>query len=606
MLFFRKPFAVRAEKPNEVSGLSLIEVVVAIGVLLVAVGTIFVGLRGILIVQQRARVRTLATALANEQLEIARNLPYQDVGIIAGIPLGVLPRIETVNRGMYEFTVTRTIRSIDDPFDGTIGGNPNDLSPGDNKLVEIAITCALCPGFDDVTLTTTVAPRNLETAAGNGALFVQVFDASGQPIPQANVHIENAEFEPAIVIDEVTNNNGILQIVDAPPSLEAYHIVVTKAGYTVEQTYPPGEPLNPNPAKPDATVVVGAVTQVSFAIDLVSTVNVVSVSPLCVPVGNFDFHMQGNKLIGTNPDVLKYSQDLLTNGGGLLTLTNMEWASYGLTGIDAAYDIAGTIPTSPFSLFAGATQALSLILEPQTAHRLLVTVRDQASLLPLADANVRLTASGFDESQLSGQGSRRQTNWSGGSGQTDFVDQTRYFDDDGNVNIGGVPGDVLLRFSLGAYVPSAVLTSSTFDMGQGVNFASISFRPLNQPPETGPQSVRLQVATNTDNATWNFLGPDGTAATYYDAVTSDVAAVHDGDRYFRYRLFLGTDDTAMTPNVSDVTITFVTACAPPGQVFFSGLVSQNYTLEVSKAGYTTSTTNFLVQDWVSREVLLSP
>lgn len=94
-----------------------------------------------------SQAKTAATALANEKLEIVRNLSYDDVGIVAGLPAGKIARTENVTKDGYSFTVQSTIRSIDDPFDGTIEGTPADSSPADYKLVDLDITCSNCKIF---------------------------------------------------------------------------------------------------------------------------------------------------------------------------------------------------------------------------------------------------------------------------------------------------------------------------------------------------------------------------------------------------------------------------------------------------------------------------
>lgn len=589
-------------------GTTLIEVLVAVFVLsLVSLG-IYAAFRGVIRLQRIAHIRTVATYVANEQLEVARNLPYQDVGTTAGIPNGVLLASEQLIRESTTFMITRTIRNIDDPFDGTLGGMPDDLSPADYKMVEIGITCTACDGFEGISVTGRVAPLGLETSAGNGALFIQVINAQAQPIADAAVHIENQELDPIVVIDDVTGADGMLRIVDAPPEVQSYHIEITKAGFTSDQTYAPGDLAPSTPVKLDATVAEGGVTQVTLSIDQVSTIQVASRTSLCAPVGSFDFRLEGSRLLGTTPDLPKYAQDLVTAVGGGLTLSDMEWDIYDIIGVlDAGSDIAGTIPALPFTLNPNATQNLDLILEAQTAHRLRVTVLDQGSGLPVAGASARLQdGGGYDETQLTGQGAVAQTDWSGGSGQADFTDPTRYESDDGNVDVLATPGDVLLADVLGQYAPDGALTSSTIDFGSSVNYVQITFGPAVQPPLAGPDAVRLQVATNNDNATWNYLGPDGTNGTYYTAADVDIHPSHDGDQYFRYRLYLHTDDLNVTPNISDIAVTYVTDCVPPGQTFFSGLASTTYTLDVTAPGYTAFNGMVAVNGYTNQTVNLSP
>ena len=219
------------------TGFTFVELIVGVAVFLVIVISVYTAYTSIFDTIKASRAKIEAVNLVNEQLEIIRNLPYSDVGITGSIPDGVLSHAQKLTRSGNSYYATTTVRNIDDPFDGTLGGTPNDLSPADYKLVEIDVTCASCKTFTPVVITTKVAPKNLETSTTNGALFVKVFDANGNPIPEASVHIVNNQESPAIVIDDVTNNSGVLQIVDAPPGVNAYEITVTKSGYSTDKTY---------------------------------------------------------------------------------------------------------------------------------------------------------------------------------------------------------------------------------------------------------------------------------------------------------------------------------------------------------------------------------
>ncbi|KKR69745.1 MAG: hypothetical protein UU10_C0006G0010 [Parcubacteria group bacterium GW2011_GWF1_40_6] len=230
-----------------------------------------------------SQAKLAATTLANEQFEIIRNLPYDDVGIENGIPVGKIARNQTVLKDNYSFDVQTTIRNTDDPFDGTIGGSPSDTSPADYKLVDLDITCSSCKIFSPLKFTTLVAPHALETASSNGALFIQVFDTAGMPVTNASVHIANTEANPDIVIDEITDNTGWVKIVDAPPGTNTYNITATKSGFTTDQTYPQGGVAGENPVNEDVTVVLQQVTQASLQIDKVSSLNVSSVDAKIFP-----------------------------------------------------------------------------------------------------------------------------------------------------------------------------------------------------------------------------------------------------------------------------------------------------------------------------------
>ena len=589
-------------------GVTLVESLVGVAVFMIIAVSVYQAYGVAMNAIRVSRIKIAAAALANEEFEIARNLSYADVGIVGGFPSGKIPRTQTLVRDGAEFTVETVVRNIDDPFDGTIGGSPNDLSPADYKLIEIEISCALCRNFTPLGFTTSIAPRALETASTNGALFVQVFDAVGQPVSGADVHIENNQTSPAFVIDDTTNNDGMLQIVDAPPGAEAYEISVSKSGYSAEATYPTGAPENPNPAKPHATVATQLLTQLSFAIDRTSTLDVSSVSETCNIAPSTDFSLEGSKLIGTSPDVFKYSTPHITDSTGRKTITNLEWDTYDLSLTDGVYDLAGTVPLLPFTLNPNANQDFKLIVAPKNPRSILITVKDASTQLPLSDASVRLEGpEGYDTTFITGRGFIRQTDWSGGSGQEEYIDTARYFSSDGNIEINNPSGELRLRKTFDEYAASGYLVSSTFDTGSGSNFHQILWQPQSQPPETGPSSVRFQIATNNDKTTWNFLGPDGGTGTYYTLADQNINSLHNGDRYFRYKVFLGTASTTWTPTISDISFTFTSSCVPPGQLLFTGLGIGDYTVTVSKSGYQVFTDTIAASlPWQQAEVTLSP
>ena len=590
------------------TGFTLIESLVGIAVFIIITVSVYQAYAATMNAVRASRLKITATALANEQFEIIRNLPYDDVGVIGGIPNGKIPYIQNLVRDGTGFQTKTAIRNIDDPFDGTIGGLPNDLSPADYRLAELEISCPSCRNFTPLIFTTHIGPRALESASTNGALFVRAFDAVGQPVAEANVHIENNQAVPAIIIDDTTNNDGFLQIVDAPPGVEVYEITVSKSGYSTDQTYLTGAPGNPNPTKPHATVALQQLTQISFAIDQTSVLDVSSVTDICIPVPLIDFSLFGSKLIGTGPDVLKYSAPHLTDGAGRKTIPDLEWDTYNLNLTDGAYDLAGTIPLLPLALNPNVNQDFKLIVAPKNPNSVLVTVKDASTQLPLSDAAVRLEKTSYDTTLITGRGFIRQTDWSGGGGQTDFIDPAKYFDSDGNIDMANPAGEIKLWKQFGIeYVPQGYLISSAFDTGSAGNFHQILWQPQDQPPATGPDSVRFRIATNNNKTSWNFLGPDGTTDTFYTLANQNINSLHNGDRYLRYKTLLQTASTTWTPTVSDISFTFTSSCVPPGQVFFTGLGAGGYTLTVSKAGYQPFTDTITVSSpWQQREVILSP
>lgn len=589
-------------------GFSLVEVVVGSAIFLVIALAAYGAYNSVFQLATLNQTKILAVQLANEQFEIARNMTYDDIGIINGIPAGTLEGTKVLQRGGIDFTVTTIVRNIDLTSDGTIGGDPNDLTPADNKLVQITISCDTCRDFKPFAVSGQIAPKNVEAVSTNGSLRIQVLNANGTGVPNASVRIEmNATTTPIIINDE-TNNDGILQIIDLPPATLAYEIYVSKQGFSSDQTYAP-TPENPEPLKPHATVAAQSLTQISFIIDQVSSMTIKSVTPTCEAVPNLNFNMSGARLVG--PEIPKYSENLSTNSVGVLDINDIEWDSYTIKSLDESYDISGVNPLNPINVNSDSHQEAQLIVVPRSPRSLLVTVKDSATNLPLSGALVRLyDGNGFDETKITGQGFLNQVDWSGGAGQEQLIDHLEYWSDDGGVETSLLPGDIVLKGIFDEYSPNGMLESSTFNTGTSSNFYSLFWNPGFQPPLAGENSTRLQFATSPSStpSTWNFFGPDGTPSSYYTSPDSPINIVHNGDRYARYRVYLSTNTATVTPTVSDVSFTYTSGCVPPGQVIFSGISNGTYTLEVSKTDYVTNLNDDLIveNDWQEAQVILGP
>jgi prepilin-type N-terminal cleavage/methylation domain-containing protein len=592
---------------SDKKGFTLVETLVSMAVFaIIALGVYQAFIASISLIRV-SNLMIESAALANEQFEIAHNLPYDDVGTVSGIPSGKLASSRIVNRSRADFLVQTTVRNIDDPFDGTLGGAPNDTSPADYKLIEVKVSMPYDPSFKPLSYSKIIAPKALENASTNGALFIRVIDANGQPVSGADVHIENNQTLPPIVIDDITNNNGYLQIVDAPPGIEAYEISVSKAGHSQERTYRSGEVANPNPIKKHSTVAAQTVTEMSFAIDLTGTVNVETVTDTCLPVGNVGFDLKGAKLIGSSPDILKYESSSLTDASGIESIPGMEWDSYTMTVNDTVYHLAGSISMIPFNLNPGSSQDIKVVVAPKDPMSLLMSVKQGGTNLPLSEVKITLDKGTSSRQLITGRGFLRQTDWSGGSGQNDFIDQSKYFYSDTGIEDNLPAGEVKLKDIFGSYATNGFLVSSIFDTGSASNFYQLDFLPHDQPIGAGTSSVRFKIATNNDKSTWNFLGPDGSTSTFYTLSDLNINPAHNGDRYFRYQLHLSTASSTHTPNVTEVSFTFSSLCVPSGQAIFNGLDAGTYSITASKIGYQTLSDSIDISSpWVQKEIVLMP
>lgn len=586
-------------------GFTLIEVLVASAIFLIFAVGIYGALSLSFKIVYQSRIGILETNTLSEQLELVRNIAYEDVGTVGGSPSGTLFASQSLTRNGVVFNVTTTVRNMDDPFDGVAGGAPNDTAPADYKLVEMTISCANCANKRSLTLSTRVAPKRLEGDTKNGSLFIHVFDADGQNVEGANVSI----VYPAknISINDVTDSDGMLRIIDTPTGTLAYYVTTTKAGYSTDHTVSPSSTNGSDPVKLPATVASQSVTEINFAIDLLSNLTLHTINSACAALASKTLGMTGEKLIASNPDIPKFYKNFTTDASGNYSLPNIEWDTYDIT-TTASYDIGGSTPMIPLEITPGLTQDASVILVSHTSNSLLVKVRDASTGLPLSDVSVQLTGDGYDTTLLTGLGFVRQTDWSKGSGQTMFVADDKYFSDSGTIDEKKSDGDVLLKKTGSNYAASGWLESSTFDLGTQVNFNNVIWQPLTQDSHTGTSSARLQIATSNSSSpsSWVFTGPDGTTSTYYTATSTIIHSNNNDKRYFRYRLFLSTVNTGYTSEFSDVSFTYTTSCTPPGQAFFSGLDDGSYSLTITKTGYDTSVNQLDISGNNDADVYLSP
>lgn len=590
---------VKQKNQKYFKGFTLIETLVGVAIFAIVAVGIYQGLVGVQKVASLSKERAEALALATAQIETIRNLSYEYVGIVNGLPRGKILREQSFTRSGINFKVVTTIRNIDDPFDGTLGGTPNDLSPADYKIAEVEVSCASCARFTPIILNTRIGPNGLETSSGNGALFIKVFDANGQPVSGASVRVVNNKITPNILIEDVTDNNGLLQIVDAPPGEFAYEIYVSKDGYSTERTYAVGEEGIENPTTPNATVLEGQVTQISFSIDKLSVIDFYTLNTFCAGVGPFTFKLSGTKFLGQDPNILKYEQVVSTDLSGRLSLDNIEWGTYDLIPQDQGYMVAGSFPLLSVVVDPDSVKEVKLVLANKLARGLLVTVKDASTGLPLSDVSVRLSGSGVNNEKITSQGFFNQTDWS-----------DRVYDGDGNIETADPVGEIKLKNFFNKYVSSGFLVSSVFDTGAtSTNFYNLDWLPHDQATSTGANNVRLQLASGDEEATstWSFTGPDGTEGTYYSLSNTNINSSLNNKRFVRYKISLNTEDDSQTPSVSDVSLTYSSACLPFGQVFYSGLSAGDYNIVASKNGYQDFFGQVkLLADWQSYEIILNP
>lgn len=105
------------------------------------------------------------------------------------------------------------------------------------------------------------------------------------------------------------------------------------------------------------------------------------------------------------------------------------------------------------------------------------------------------------------------------------------------------------------YNASGNFTSASMDLGVA-NMNSLSWTSTT-PSGVGAGAIKFQLAANNDNSTWSYVGPDGTSGTYFtNNGTTVFPSSLQNKRYWRYKAFLSTADTSVSPSLDSVIFSY--------------------------------------------------
>lgn len=166
---------------------------------------------------------------------------------------------------------------------------------------------------------------------------------------------------------------------------------------------------------------------------------------------------------------------------------------------------------------------------------------------------------------------------------------------------GGVNTDAGFRtYMQTGYAAAGDFTSSLKDAnapaGTGTQWSSLSWNGVT-PVNT---TLRFQVAASNNFAgPYNFVGPDGTAGTFFASGAS--LSQFNGFRYLKTRAFLTTGSGTVTPAINDVTVCYDNVTLPDLTIskthsgnFTAGQTNAAYTVTVSNTGATAKPASSLV------------
>lgn len=570
-----------------------------------------------------SKARIVGVEIANAQMEILRNISYADLGTTTGSPTGTIPATQVIQRSNTTFTIRTSIMYVDDPFDGCAGevtGEPNQSlcadgtivdkprdipanggNPADYKKADITVTWDPYFTGRGVQLSTILAPEDLEGDTDKGFLLIKVIDANGSPVPNADVHVTNTDVIPNVELNLTSDVYGTVLLLDLEPSIHTYHIVVTKSGYSTDRTCATdagGTACTdtdgvPNPLVPLVSVYQGEVETAYFVIDRLSTISVNSFDQSCVALGNIDFTLESSlragaigKKVSTEPlpdGIVKTSLDFTGDGSGQWFTDTLEWDYYDLLIRTAGYFIAGINHNLALNILPNTSTALNVLLAPATTNALLVTVHNDAGV-GVADVTVELTKTSepdtIIETKITGQGFVEQSNWTGGGGQSDMVDYSKYYSDNGFIDYAGSSGQVTLTKNTPALNYLEDFSTSSFkDAANTTADWNTSDTELKLPTSGSPypltthyaqtntlntQNGKIVSATltgteikNADHTIQYLLSADG--GLHFEPVTLNDDASHiftNVGNDLRIRVQLATTNAGTTPVVQDIALTY--------------------------------------------------
>lgn len=247
------------------SGLSIIELLVGVGIFTIAFYGLFGILQSSMAVVAKNKARLGAMALAEEQIEYVRSLPFASVGTVNGNPSGTLPQTEVVSLNGISYSRRNAIFWVDDPADGTalLG---NDTISTDYKRIKVQVSWNFHGTISSFSTSSNITPKGRETNVPGGIFNFTVFDYYGQGLLGVKINI----FKNGVInADRYTGADGKWFEYGITPGT-GYQITVSKSGYSTSSTYSVSANL-PNPVPGYMSSIDDQVNPLSFQIDKLST-----------------------------------------------------------------------------------------------------------------------------------------------------------------------------------------------------------------------------------------------------------------------------------------------------------------------------------------------
>lgn len=302
---------------NIKSGFTLIEALVFLFIFTTTVFTFYETMTIGMVAMANSKARIGAIKLANEKMEMIRNIDYSNIGIVDGNPEGIIASSEDdVIRGDRHYYINTVVQYVDDDLDGKMEDADSER-PDDYKSVRITVFWEKNNIDKSVQLLSLFIPPGIEEVHEGGILKIRVVDFSNQPINGAKVTIINTE--TGTNFSDFTDN-GYIFLTGYKESIQKYQVFVEKSGYYSVHTYDP-YPVSPFlPSEVHGTVLDGSYNPMSLITDKLSRLNIYTKDMLGNAIPNLDFSLEGGKNIGSEQEsgksVYSYNKDLSSDSSG--------------------------------------------------------------------------------------------------------------------------------------------------------------------------------------------------------------------------------------------------------------------------------------------------
>lgn len=405
-------------KYKKIQGFTLIEGLVALAVFSIITLAFYSAFSNSARLILDSKRRLVAVAVANEQMEKLRNMPYANVGFddeATPSLQGTIPgsdREKTITQSGATFTLRTTIQNIDDSFDGTEGGSPDDDIPNDSKEVIIDVLW----GTDvsqSIQLSTRFSSDSVESDSSGGNLLVVVSDSENTKISEAAVRVTNLDTSEQTLC--LTSSTGECLFIGLDEeTTPRYRVSIVKSGYEYFTTYdstPTFDPTNDH-----ISVLAGQLQTKFYTVDRVYSI---TFSPREIfgsdTLDDVEYTMSGGRILGTDPsdgnkNVYALSsvdftgEAIITDaisGVYFIDQTSFSPSDYAYWKIDLAQ------ATDPFSVSIGTDgtpNEFTIVAVDTSRPGALLSITDGTS--PISIASVRLydpvDPMGYDHTSVTG------------------------------------------------------------------------------------------------------------------------------------------------------------------------------------------------------------